>query len=131
MTARAVGRPAIAGTIVGMELTLDEFESLVVQAMEGVPEPFASALEEVAVVIEDRAPAHMGSLFGLYQGVPLTHGRNPSGFLPPHISIYVHPMVDVCRSREQLVEQVRITVLHELGHHLGMDEDQLEELGYG
>lgn len=114
-----------------MQLTLDEFEALVAEAIDGVPEPFASAMQEVAVVIEDRAPAHMGSLFGLYQGVPLTLGQNPSGFLPPQISIYVHPMVDVCHSREDLVEQVRITVLHELGHHLGMDEDQLEELGYG
>lgn len=114
-----------------MELTLDEFEALVAEAMDGVPEPFASAMEEVAVVIEDRAPARFGTLYGLYQGVPLTQGTNPSGFLPPQISIYVHPMVDVCRSPQQLVEQVRITVLHELGHHLGMDEDQLEELGYG
>lgn len=114
-----------------MQLTLDEFEVLVAEAIDGVPEPFASAMEEVAVVIEERAPAHMGTLYGLYQGVPLTHGSAPSGFLPPQISIYVHPMADVCRSREQLVEQVRITVLHELGHHLGMDEDQLEDLGYG
>jgi predicted Zn-dependent protease with MMP-like domain len=114
-----------------VDITLDEFEVLVAEAMDGVPEPFASAMHEVAVVIEQRSPSHMGTLFGLYQGVPLTHGNNPSGFLPPQISIYVHPMVDVCHTREDLIEQVRITVLHELGHHLGMDEDQLEELGYG
>ena len=118
-------------TIAVVDITPDEFEALVVEAMDGVPEPFRSAMKEVAVVIEERSPAHMGTLFGLYQGVPLTHGSHPSGFLPPQISIYVHPMVDVFHTRADLIEQVRITVLHELGHHLGMDEDQLEELGYG
>jgi len=114
-----------------VDLTWDEFEALVADAMDLVPEPFASAMEEVAVVVEDRAPAHMGSLFGLYHGVPLTHGTTPSGFLPAQISIYRYPMLQVCHTREQVVEQVRITVLHELGHHLGMSEEQLDELGYG
>ncbi|MGD9694702.1 MAG: metallopeptidase family protein [Thermoleophilia bacterium] len=114
-----------------MTLTRDEFEDLVADAMDDVPEPFAAALDEVAVVVEDRAPAEWGSLYGLYQGVPLTDGPLPSGYLPPRISVYLHPMVDHYPDREELVRQIRITVLHELGHHLGFGEQRLEELGYG
>jgi predicted Zn-dependent protease with MMP-like domain len=108
----------------------DAFEELVADAMDGVPEPFASALDEVAVVVEDRAPGHMGSLYGLYHGVPLTAAGAFSGQMPPQITIYMHPMIDHFGSGEDIVEQVRITVLHELGHHLGMDEDDLDRLGY-
>ena len=104
---------------------------MVAAAMDEVPPPFVDALEDVGVVVEERAPAHMGSLYGLYQGVPMTSGPLPSGVLPPRISIYMHPLLRVARSRDEVIEQVRITLLHELGHHLGMDEDQLDRLGYG
>jgi predicted Zn-dependent protease with MMP-like domain len=109
----------------------EEFEDLVAEAMDQVPEPFASALDDVAVVVEERAPAGWGSLYGLYQGVPLTEGPLPSGVLPARISVYMHPLLEHARSDAEIVEQVRITVLHELGHHLGFDEDRLDELGYG
>ncbi len=115
----------------GVDVTRQEFEEMVALAMDEVPPPFVDALEEVGVVVEERAPAHMGSLYGLYQGVPMTSGPLPSGMLPPRISIYMHPLLRVARSRDEVVEQVRITLLHELGHHLGMDEDQLDRLGYG
>jgi predicted Zn-dependent protease with MMP-like domain len=113
-----------------IEIGRDRFESLVAEAMDGIPEPFASALDEVAVVVEDHAAPPGPPLYGLYVGVPLPEGGLPSGVLPPRIAIYVHPLVDHCRSEEELVEQVRITVLHELGHHLGLDEDRLGDLGY-
>jgi predicted Zn-dependent protease with MMP-like domain len=105
-----------------------EFEDLVGQAMDQVPEPFASALDEVAVVVEERSTR---PLYGLYQGVPLVGGPQPSGALSARISIYMHPLLDHCRDEDEVVEQVRITVLHELGHHLGFDEARLHELGYG
>jgi predicted Zn-dependent protease with MMP-like domain len=105
-----------------------EFEDLVARAMDEIPEPFASALDEVAVVVEERAAR---PLYGLYQGVPLVEGPLPSGMLPARISIYMHPLLDHFRTEAQVEEQVRITVLHELGHHLGFDERRLEELGYG
>ncbi len=108
----------------------DEFERLVGEAIDEVPEPFASALDEVAVVVEERAPREMGSLYGLYTGVPLTEGVIPSGMLPARIAVYMHPLLDHYASDADIVEQVRITVLHELGHHLGFDEDDLEALGY-
>jgi predicted Zn-dependent protease with MMP-like domain len=108
-----------------------EFERLVGEAMDGIPEPVASALVEVAVVVEERAPAGMGSLYGLYTGVPLTLGPTPSMMLPARIDVFMRPLLDHVRDEHELVEQVRITVLHELGHHLGMDEDDLARLGYG
>ncbi len=111
------------------EITRERFEDLVGQALDEVPDRFSQAFDEVAVVVEDYPPPGQ-SLYGLYQGVPRTFGDR-SGFPPPHISIYMHPLVDHFRSDADLVRQVRITVLHELGHHLGMDEDQLESLGYG
>lgn len=113
-------------------MTRQRFEELVSEAIDLVPEAFAGALQEVAIVVEEHAPARMGRLYGLYRGVPRTlpegHGWME---LPPQISIYMHPMVDHAWTEAELVEQVRITVLHELGHHLGMDEDQLRDLGYG
>ena len=108
-----------------------EFEDLVVEAIDEVPEPFASALDEVAVVVEERGPRDRAPLYGLYQGVPLTDGPLPSGMLPARISVYMYPMLDHCATEDEVVEQVRITVLHELGHHLGFDERRLDELGYG
>jgi predicted Zn-dependent protease with MMP-like domain len=107
---------------------LEEFEDLVAEAMDAIPEPFASALDDVAVVVEERAAGR--ALYGLYTGVPLTAGDLPSGMLPARITVYVHPLVDHHPERAAMIEQVRITVLHELGHHLGFDEDRLEELGY-
>ena len=107
------------------------FERLVADALDGVPEPFASALNDVAVVVENRAPADDPDLYGLYMGTPLDEPPAGAGELPPMIAVFMHPLVDDCDSDEELVDEVRITVLHELGHHLGMDEDQLDALGYG
>jgi len=117
-------------TIGSVPMSRDAFEELVGAAIDEVPEPFASALDEVAVVVEDHAPPGMGPLYGLYTGVPLIEGVVPTGVLPARIAVYMHPMTDHYTDRATLVEQVRITVLHELGHHLGFDEDQLDDLGY-
>lgn len=112
-----------------MSIAREDFEELVAEAMDAIPEPFASALDEVAVVVEDRAPGR--SLYGLYHGIPRTSGDLPSGAMPAQITVYVHPLIDHFPERAAMVEQVRITVLHELGHHLGFGEERLEELGYG
>jgi predicted Zn-dependent protease with MMP-like domain len=104
------------------------FERLVGEAVEDIPEPFASALDDVALIVDEQARGR--SLYGLYEGHPITTGTIPSGAIPPRITIYMLPMVDHFRSPDELRHQVRVTVLHELGHHLGLDEDRLDELGY-
>ncbi len=96
-----------------------------------MPEQFAAAFAEVAVIVEERAPDDDPDLYGLYLGVPLDEPWAASGALPPTIAVYMHPLIDDCASVDELVDQIRITVLHELGHHLGLDEDQLDALGYG
>ncbi len=108
---------------------LDAFQVLVARAVEDIPEPFASALDEVALIVEPHARGR--SLYGLYEGHPRTTGTIPSGAIPPRITIYMHPMVDHFRDPAVLRHQVRVTVLHELGHHLGLGEERLGELGYG
>ena len=107
---------------------LDAFEALVEEAVEDIPEPFASALDHVALIVDHHAVGR--SLYGLYEGHPLTTGTIPSGAIPPRITIYMHPMVDHFRDPAELRHQVRVTVLHELGHHMGLGEDRLDELGY-
>jgi predicted Zn-dependent protease with MMP-like domain len=109
----------------------DEFEEMVGEVLDTIPEPFASAFEEVAVTVEERVPPGSRPLYGLYTGVPLTEGILPSGMLPAHIAIYMHPLLDHYHTYADVAEQVRITVLHELAHHLGFGEERLDELGYG
>lgn len=111
-------------------MPMDEFLVLVQDAVDEVPEPFASALAEVALVVEERSPVEDPNLYGLYTGVPLTLGFAEPG-PPPHIAIYRIPLADHYPDPAELRREVRITVMHELGHHLGMDEDQLDRLGYG
>ena len=112
-----------------IEIGRDDFEQLVQRAIDEVPEPFSAALDEVAVVVEEHSPPGQ-SLYGLYTGVPLTLG-DATGAMPPRITVYMHPLLDHSATAEEVVREVRITVLHELGHHLGFDERRLHELGYG
>lgn len=123
-----------------MRLTPDEFAELAREALEDIPEPFEEYLRDVAVDIEPmpdrRTCRRMGlddprSLLGLYHGVPLT-GRSvqDSGRLPDHITIYQQNIERLCRTRRQIIRQVRKTVFHEVGHHFGLDEDDLNDLGY-
>jgi predicted Zn-dependent protease with MMP-like domain len=107
----------------------DEFADLVAAALDELPPALADAMDNVAVVVGEWPE---GSELGLYEGVPLTH-RGPVGYggvLPDVITIYRGPLCAHARDRADLVEQVRITVLHEVGHHFGIDDDRLDELGW-
>ena len=118
-----------------------EFARYVEQALAELPEPFASHLEQITVEIKDRPTRHQlrsvglkpdELLFGLYQGVALPERSvEHSGVLPDRILIFQEDHEDACDSPTQLVEEIRTTVLHEIGHHFGMDEDDLDEVGYG
>lgn len=105
------------------------FEDHVRAALDSLPPHLAAALKNVAVVVEDENPEDP-DLFGLYEGVPLPERGDMAGALPDRISIYRLPLQEEFPDPAELEEEIRITVLHELGHYFGLDEDRLSELGY-
>ena len=105
------------------------FEDHVRAALDELPPDLASALENVAVVVEDEHPDDP-DLFGLYHGVPLPERGDMSGQLPDKISIYRIPLEESFPDPDELREEIRITVLHELAHYFGLDEERIAELGY-
>jgi predicted Zn-dependent protease with MMP-like domain len=124
-----------------IRLSQEEFEALVLDALADVPEEFVQHLAEVTIDVQDeptdRQLRGLGGtrrrdLLGLYEGVPLTR-RSVEQMVrwPDRIVLFQRNIERVCRSRRQIRQQVRKTVLHEIGHHFGMDEDDLDELGYG
>ena len=116
-----------------LDIPASEFDDLVAQALDEVPPELAALMDNVAVFVEDRPPREDSRLLGLYEGVPLT-SRDSSyglGTLPDRITIYRLPMLAVCADEAEVVEQVQITVAHEIAHHFGIDDDRLHELGYG
>jgi len=123
-----------------MRLSREEFEQLVGRALAGLPGEFAEKLENVEVVVEDYpTESHYGArrlppgtlLLGLYQGVPLTNRSTFAPFLfPDRITIFQRTIEYVAHSHEEVVAQVRRTVLHEIAHHFGMPDSRLRELGY-
>ena len=105
------------------------FEDHVRAALDELPANLASALTNVAVIVEDENPEDP-DLFGLYHGVPLPERGDMAGMPPDTISIYRIPLEDSFPDPEELREEIRITVLHELAHYFGLDENRLAELGY-
>ncbi|HVL99239.1 MAG TPA: metallopeptidase family protein [Egibacteraceae bacterium] len=113
-----------------MELISEErFSELVDAALDSVPDALWEQFNNVAVVVEDRNDAEP-DLLGIYEGVPLTERGDYAGVLPDRIAIYRMPLCAMCRDEEELVEEVRITVVHELAHHMGIDDDALHDLGW-
>ena len=112
-------------------MTRERFEALVDQALDEIPDELASLVRNVVVLVEDDAPADDPDLLGLYDGVALTErAANHALELPDRIFVYRNNLLDMCDSEEELVEEVNITVVHEIAHHFGIDDDQLHELGY-
>jgi predicted Zn-dependent protease with MMP-like domain len=105
------------------------FEDDVRAALDELPPHLARALENIAVVVEDENPEDP-DLFGLYRGVPLPERGDAGGLLPDTISIYRLPLEESFSDPDELREEIRITVLHELGHYFGLDEERIAELGY-
>ena len=110
------------------KLSRGGFEHLVRRALTSLPEEFQLYLENVAVVIEDEPPDDMPDVLGLYEGVPLVERSQDSTNLPDCITLYKGPIERACRTPVEMEAEVRITVLHEIGHFLGLDEGQLERL---
>jgi predicted Zn-dependent protease with MMP-like domain len=105
------------------------FEDQVRAALDEIPPELAAGLQNVAVVVEDEHPEDP-DLFGLYHGVPLPDRGDMAGQLPDKISIYRIPLEESFPDPEELREEIRITVLHELAHYFGLDEGRIAELGY-
>jgi len=105
------------------------FEDQVRAALDSLPPQIAAALENVAVVVEDENPDDP-DLFGLYHGVPLPERGDMAGLLPDTISIYRIPLEESFPDPAELRDEVRITVLHELAHYFGLDEERIAQLGY-
>ena len=114
-----------------------EFEELVERALESLPKRFADLVQNVAIVVEDEPSEHdldvldddayeAGSeLLGLYRGIPRTRRTHDMFMLPDQVAIFRGPILRICRSREQVVIQVRETVIHELGHYFGLGDDDM------
>ena len=113
-------------------MSRERFEELVAQAMDRVPPELATLVDNCVVLVEDDSPSHEPDLLGLYDGTPLTErGSDYVMALPDRITIFRNPILQMCESEVEVVEEVGITVVHEIAHHFGIDDDLLHELGYG
>jgi len=110
-------------------MTGEQFEALVADALDGIPADLGAAMENVAVVVDDVSPP--GRLLGLYEGIPLTRrGNHYSASMPDRITIYMATTCAACQTSQEVVELVRKTVIHEVGHHFGIDDERLKQLGW-
>jgi predicted Zn-dependent protease with MMP-like domain len=117
-----------------VEMSREDFEEAVADALDAVPPELTAMMRNVVVLVEDDPPpGEEPDLLGLYEGTPLTErdGWWDSGSLPDRITVFRRPTLAVCEDREEVVEEVAVTVVHEIAHHFGIDDDRLHELGWG
>ncbi|MDY5785047.1 MULTISPECIES: metallopeptidase family protein [unclassified Corynebacterium] len=108
-----------------------EFEEMINDALDEIPEDFARAMTNLVVLARDYNE-DQPELLGLFEGVPLTEQySNHAGFLPDAVFVYKDALEAICHDREQLRAEVKVTVFHEVGHYFGLEEDALHELGWG
>jgi len=128
-SAPSARRVSIAGKLVDMEpIDVDAFEALVADALATIPDELRAGMENVAIIIDNESPP--GSLYGLYEGVLLTKRGGYAGASPDRITLF---LATICRSvstTDDLARRVRVTLLHEVGHHFGIGEARLKELGW-
>ncbi|WP_159794559.1 metallopeptidase family protein [Puerhibacterium puerhi] len=113
-------------------MSREDFEDAVADGLDLVPPDLAAQMDNVVVLVEDDAPADDPELLGLYEGVPLTERDLAwaAGALPDRITIFRNPTLAICDTREDVVEEVAVTVVHEIAHHFGIDDERLHELGW-
>ena len=114
-----------------VRMSPQRFDELVSDALDLIPPKLAAAMNNVVVLVEDRNEEEP-DILGLYHGVALTERDSwyGAGSLPDRISIYREALLETCESEEEVVEEVAITVIHEIAHHFGIDDDRLHELGW-
>ena len=114
-----------------MIISADRFDELVADALDLIPPQLAAAMDNVVVLVDSRNPDNP-ELLGLYEGVALTmRDSQYSGLLPDRITIYRDALLELCHDEQELVQQVVVTVVHEIAHHFGIPDHRLHELGWG
>jgi predicted Zn-dependent protease with MMP-like domain len=114
-----------------IEVSEDRFAELVEAAFAAVPGELAALLDNVVLFIEDDAPPDDPTLLGLYDGIPLTERDGTyAGVMPDRIFVYRNPTLEICDTEQDVIDEVGITVVHEIAHHFGIEDDRLHELGY-
>ena len=114
-----------------IDLPRARFEELVSDALDAVPAELTRLMDNVVVLVEERNEEER-DLLGLYEGVALTErGSDYGGVLPDRIFLYREPILAICDTEDDVVDEVAITVVHEIAHHFGIDDDRLHELGWG
>jgi predicted Zn-dependent protease with MMP-like domain len=109
----------------------ERFEDLVSEALDLIPPDLAAAMDNVVVLVAERHPEDP-ELLGLYEGIALTERDSSyAGALPDTVTIFRESLLEICDTEQEVVEEVAITVVHELAHHFGIDDDRLHELGWG
>ncbi|HEX2063862.1 MAG TPA: metallopeptidase family protein [Acidimicrobiales bacterium] len=112
------------------EVPPERFAELVAEALDGIPPELGGLMDNVVVTVDDVSPPR--GLLGFYEGVPLTaRGQYGGMVMPDRITIFRRAICASCRTEQEVVEQVRVTVVHEVAHHFGIDDGRLEELGWG
>ncbi|HSP53527.1 MAG TPA: metallopeptidase family protein [Cryobacterium sp.] len=114
------------------QLTHEEFERLVVDELDLLPDDMVDGLDNVIFVVEDRPEDGTMDTLGVYDGVALTErGQYGFGEMPDRIVLYREPLLEICADLEELRDQVHVTLVHEIAHFYGIDDDRLHELGWG
>lgn len=111
-----------------VDVSRERFEELVADALDSLPDDLGRLMDNVAVVVEDAATGR--PLLGLYEGVPLTRRWGYAGAMPDRITIYQRPICAMASTEDEVREQVRRTVIHEVGHHFGIGDARLRQLGW-
>jgi predicted Zn-dependent protease with MMP-like domain len=112
-------------------VSAEQFEALVAEALDEIPDELFALIDNCVVLVEDWPPPDSPELLGLYDGVPLTErGDFYGGVLPDRILIFREPILKLCATYADVVAEVHITVVHEVAHHFGIDDERLHELGY-
>ena len=114
-------------------LSDEEFDAIVEDALDEVPEELMAMLDNVVFLVEPEPPAEDPDLLGVYEGVPLTERGDgwAAGALPDRITLFRGPLTRMCRDVDELTEEIAVTVVHEIAHHFGIDDEALHELGWG
>ena len=117
---------------VPVDMSRERFEELVGEALDEVPQELLSMMNNVVFMVEDEPPGGGDDLLGVYEGTALTErGWNYAGVLPDRITIYRLPTLKICDTEDDVIDEVAITVVHEIAHHFGIEERRLHELGWG